>query len=365
MSQPQNYGGPPEGRDPSESSGESGPVRPEGGPNPQQPPAGPGPQHPPSGPDPQYPPQGPQQPPPGAPYPPGSTSSPYVSGGGTQYPGPSGPQVPGAQGPPYPPPGGPGGYQQSPYGPPPSGGGRRTGLIVGVVIAVGVLLAGVLGLIGVNMMRNGDDEAASDPTTQASPEDEETTGPPSSAEAVGLCLPEEPVLAAFGFDLNTACDSATAFWQVTNASDSTGATVEADGTLTDNQAALDLCGAEYGGFQLGELWKDFYFTYDSATGLVEQLLCVEAIGNPDASGRLPITPDTGACFDDSDQWWTVSCDQPSAVYVVVDTVAVDPPAVMTSDEADTATAPCSGGALFWQVLDVEGRTTDILCGDQL
>lgn len=363
MSQPQNYGGPPEERDPYESSGGSGPVRPEGGPSPQQPPAGPGPQYPPSGPGQQYPPQGPQQPPSGAPYPPGS-STPYVSGDGTQYPAMSGPQAPGAQGPPYPPPGGPGPYPQYPYGPPPSGGGRRTGLIVGIVIAVGILLVGVLGLIGVNMMRSGGDEAASDSTTEESPRDDEATGPPSASEAVGACLPFEPLLDFSGFDFSTECDSAEAFWTVTDANFSTGATTGPDGALTDNQPALDLCGAAYAESQPGELWNDWLFSYDSDTGQVEQMLCVEAIGNPDSTGRLPITPTTGSCFDDSDQWWTVPCEQPGVLYIVVDTVAVDPPAVMTPDEADAATAPCSGGALFWQVMDVEGRTTDILCGDE-
>lgn len=366
MSQPQNYGGPPEGRDPYESSGGSGPVRPEGGPNPQQPPAGPGPQHPPSGPDPQYPPQGPQQQPPGAPYPPSGAGPPYVSGGTPQYPGTAGGG--GGQGPPYPPPGGPG---QGWYQQPPSGGGRNTGLIIGIVVAVSVLLLGVIALVAINLLRGDDEKSGGDTATEESATedstsgDQETSEPPSDSEAVDMCLPYEPVIGDVGFVLSSDCSSADAFWKVTAASHSTGATVDSDGQLTDNQVALDLCGAEHGAYQLGELWKDWYFTYDTDTGTVEQLLCVEAIGNPDASGRLPITPDTGACFDDSDQWWTVPCEQPSAVYVVVDTVAVDPPAAMTSDEADSATAPCSGGALFWQVVDVEGRTTDILCGDEL
>jgi hypothetical protein len=348
MSQPPYHGGPPEEEHPSQSQGGTAPGRPEGGPSGQNPP------------------QGPQQ----QPYPPGGAGSPYVSGAGPQGPGAPGPQY-GGQGPTRPPPGGPGqgGYQQYPYGPPPpSGGGRRTGLIVGVIIAVAVLVVGVLALVGVNLLRDGDDqEAGGDATTEeATGGDEgETTGPPSASDAVGLCLPYEPVIAGAGFDLSTDCSSTAAFWTVTEGGSPSGATVDADGQLTDNQPALDLCGAEHGSFQLGELWKDFYFTYDSETSQVEQMLCVEAIGNPDASGRLPITPDTGSCFDDSDQWWTVPCDQPEALYTVVDTVTVDPPREMTLDEADEATAPCSGGAFFWQVLDVEGRTTDILCGDEL
>jgi hypothetical protein len=378
MSQPPNYGEPPEERDPSASSGESGPVPPEGGPSPQQPPPEPGPQYPPNGPGQQYPPQGgPEQPPPGAPqgpaYPPGAGPL-WVGGANPQYPGSAVPQSgAGGQGPPYPPPGGPGqGAPQYPYGPPPSGGGRNKGLIIGVAIAVGVLLAGVIGLFGINMMRGNENNAATDSTTEEQTggdektTEEETTEPPPASDIVGLCLPYEPGYGAFdlGFDLSTSCGDTDAFWKVTNASDTSGASVDANGQLNDNQPAYDLCGAGYGVYQPGELWKTWYFTYDSSTGLVDQLLCAEAIGNPDADGRLPIMPDTGSCFDDSDLWWTVPCDQPGAQYVVVDSVAVDPPAVMTKDEADAASAPCSGGALFWQVVDIEGRTTDVLCGDQ-
>jgi hypothetical protein len=309
MSQTPSQGGTPEGGDSRES--------PQGG---WQPPAESGPQQ--SGPDPQSPAPGAQQP--GWQQPPG--------GPGPAYGGPWQPQ-------------GPQQYSGGQPPPPP------------------------LGVIGVNMMRGGNDDTATDsgtseqaPSEEDSAEEEQPGQPNVPATS---CLPYEPQLAAFGFDLSTGCDSPDAFWRITDSSDTTAAAVGPDGSLADIQVAVDLCGADYARLQLGELWKDWYFTYDSASLVVEQLVCVEALGTPDAAGRVPIMPDTGSCFDDSDRWWTVPCDLPEALYVVVDTVAVDPPRAMTLEEADAASAPCSGGALFWQVADADGRTTNILCGDQL
>ncbi|MFG3340178.1 hypothetical protein [Glycomyces sp. NPDC048151] len=348
MSQTPSQGGPPEGGDPRES--------PQGG---WRPPAESGPQQ--SGPDPQSPAPGAQQP--GWQQPPGGPGPAY---GGSWQPPQGSQQYSGGQ-PPPPPPGGYG--QQYQYGQPPPQGGKRTGLIIGVVVAVGVLLAGVLGVIGVNMMRGGNDEAATDSgTSEQAPSEEdqaEEEQPGQPDVPATSCLPYEPQLAAFGFDLSTGCDSPDAFWRITDSSDTTAATVTPDGSLADIQVAVDLCGADYARLQLGELWKDWYFTYDSASLVVEQLVCVEALGTPDAVGRVPIMPDTGSCFDDSDRWWTVPCELPEALYVVVDTVAVEPPRAMTLEEADAASAPCSGGALFWQVADADGRTTNILCGDPL
>ncbi|MDA1358189.1 hypothetical protein O1R50_01030 [Glycomyces luteolus] len=364
MSQNPSQGVPPEGGDPSES--------------PWQPPVGPDPQHPQSGPGPQSPapgPPAPGPPPPGWHPPTGGTGPPSGSPQGGQYQG--APQYPGGQGPPYPPPGGPGAYGQYQYGPPPRPNGKHTGLIVGAVIAVGVLIAGVLGVVGFNMLSDGNDEAAPESSASEAPTGEGPTGEgPTAEEPTGdeparpdvpatSCLPYEPVLAPFGFDLTTGCETPDAFWRITNSSDTTAASVTPEGTLANVQVAIDLCGDDYARLQPGELWKDWYFTYDNATLVVEQLVCVEALGNPDASGRTPIMPDTGDCFDNSDRWWTVPCEQPEALYTVVDTVAVDPPREMTLDEAEAESAPCSGGALFWQIVDAEGRTTHVLCGDEL
>ncbi|WP_156925888.1 hypothetical protein [Glycomyces arizonensis] len=333
MSQPPNYGGPPSGPDPQHPYGQ-GPGQPpsEGGGPPQYPSPG----------------QGPGQPPPGGvppPWPPPSTGSGYT----------------GAQGG-YP-------YQFGPPGPPPRK--HRTGLIAGLSVAGAVVVIAAAVLIFMNL--RGDDEpeqGAIEETSEQVTEEpttapEETTGPPTIDEAVGLCLPYEPQIVGYSFDLTTSCDGEQAFWQITAVSDDTGATVDDEGMLADVQAAYDVCGEEYGAFQLGELWKDWYFTYDEATGGVEELYCVEAIGNADSEGRTPVTPDTGSCFDDSDTWWSVPCDSDLALYEVVDTVAVDPPEEMTTDEANDASAPCSGGEFFWQVTDVENRTTSILCGNGL
>ena len=309
----------------------------------------------PPGPDPRYPQgPGPAQPPPGQgppQYPPGGSQPPYGP--------PSGP--PG--GPPqFPPP--PGGYP-SQFGPGPKK--NRTWLYVTIAVVAAVLVAA---LILLALFWPGEDEAepgAGEETTteeETTPE-EETTGPPTVEEAVGLCLPYEPVVSGFSFDLTTPCDSAEAFWTITAASDAIDATADAEGRLTDPQPAYDLCGEEYGAYQLGELWKDWYFTYDDTSLAIEEMYCVEAIGNPDADGRTPVTPDTGACFDDSDQWWTVPCDSDLALYEVLDAIAVDPPEEMSDDQANSASADCSGGDFFWQVTDIEGRTTAILCGDEV
>jgi hypothetical protein len=370
MSQTPNQGGPPEGGDPRESPQgwqppyEPDPQHPLGDSNPQSSTPGPqqpGWQQPPGGSNPQSPMPGPQQP--GWQQPPGGAGPPYA--GGWQPQGAQ--QYPGGQPPPYPPPGGPGTYGH-PYGPPPPQRGRRNGLIIGVIVAVGVLLAGVLAVVGVNMLRGGNEnEAASDPSASEAPSAQEPTEDGSARADVpaSSCLPYEPVLASFGFDLSTGCDSPDAFWRVTNSSDTTGAAVTLDGTLADTQVARDLCGEEYARLNFGELWKDWYFTYDTTTYVVEQLVCVEALGNPDEAGRLPVMPDIGSCFDDSDRWWTVPCDRPEAQYVVVDTVAIEPPRTMSLDEAGAESAPCSGGANYWQVVDADGRTTDVLCGDPL
>jgi hypothetical protein len=366
MSENPSQGGPSEGRDPPESPwGQPGGWQPPGEPDPQHP------QHPQSGPDPQSG-SDPQAPVPGPPPPPPGWNPPPPGGAqGGPYQG--SPQYPGGQGPPYPPPGGPGAYGQYQYGPPPKPNGKRNGLMIGAVIAVGVLIAGVLGVIGINMLRGDNDEAAApDPSASEAPAEEETTADEPTADdsvrpnvPASSCLPYEPVLAPFGFDLTTGCESPEAFWRITNSSDATGAAVTPDGFLANVQVAVDLCGEEYGRMDPGELWKDWYFTYDNAALVVEQLVCVEALGTPDATGRLPIMPDTGACFDNSDRWWTVPCDQPEALYSVVDTVPIDPPQVMTLDQAEAASEPCSGGGLFWQVVDAQGRTTVVLCGDEL
>ncbi|MBO3732164.1 hypothetical protein [Glycomyces niveus] len=357
MAMPPNTGGPPQGPDP---------QHPEGHDTGQ--PGGTGPQPQPDGPNPQAPPgAGPPQPPgsPASPYPPSGTwpTGPQPASGYQ----PSGPPSSGGYPPGGPPPTGGYTYQWAPQGPPPKP--HRTGLVIAVIAVAAVLVLGGLALIALNLTRDQDDKSASESQTEsgdAEPRpDVEGEEEPGIAGAVGACLPFEPVLIGVTVDLTTSCDSAAAFWEVTTASDTVDATVNADGAISDPQTVYDVCGPEHGRFDPGELWKDFYFTYEDATRSVAEFYCVEAVGNPDELGRLPITPDTGDCFDDSERWWTVPCGDGGALYTVVDTVHVDPPAEMTVDEADAASAPCSGGAYLWQVTDIEGRTTAILCGDYL
>ncbi|HEU5128647.1 MAG TPA: hypothetical protein VFU12_11715 [Glycomyces sp.] len=350
MVQPPNYGPPPGPDDPRPPHGQP-PQGPWAGrpPEGQYPPPGPGqppPEH--RGP-PQYPPPGPGQPPPGGvpPYPPGG----------------QGPGGPGGPGPP------PGGHMYGPGAPGPPPRRPRTGLIAVIAVVGAVLLVIAVVLIVMNLRDDDTEEGAAEETseeaTEPSPtEPEETTGPPSAEDAVGLCLPAEPQIAGYAFDLSTPCDAPEAFWRVTAADDDTGATVDGEGMLADVQDAYDVCGEDHGSFQLGEPWKDWYFTYDEATSDVEGLYCVEALGNPDAEGRVPVTPDTGSCFDDSDTWWSMPCDSDLAMYEVVDTVEVDPPEELSTEEANEESTPCSGGEFFWQVKNVEGLTTAILCGDE-
>ena len=352
---PPNVGGPPAGPDPQEP--EDRDSQQSGSQDPHQYPSEPSPQQPPPGgttpPDqPRYYPPG-QEPPQSAP---GDTNIQYPpQGGGPQYAGEQPPMPPGG----YP-------YPWAPQGPPPP---HRTGLIVGIVIAVGVLLLGGIGLVALNTMRDTSSDSAAESESGAdshSPDSttELPTTEPDADSAVGSCLPFVPVINATEVDLSTPCDSADAFWKVTNANGSTNAAVDANGYLVDVQIMYDLCGAEYGMFELGKPWTTWYLTYDSTTSTVADLYCFEAVGNPDSTGRLPITPDVGSCFDDSETWWTLPCESEGAKYVVLDAITFDKPKAMTDDEMKDASASCSGGARYWPLLDVEGRTTAILCGDE-
>ncbi len=237
--------------------------------------------------------------------------------------------------------------------------------VAGAVVLIAAIVLLVLYLRDDESEPGTIEDTTPEETTESPTADEETTESPSIEDAVGLCLPYEPQISGYSFDLSTPCDGEEAFWEVTAASDDVGASVDGEGVLADVQAAYDVCGEDYGGFQLGEPWKDWYFTYDESTSNVEELYCVEALGNPDAEGRMPVTPDTGDCFDDSDTWWSVPCDSELALYEVVDTVTVDPPVEMSNEEANEQSAPCSGGEFFWQIMNVEGLTSAILCGDEL
>ncbi|WP_155830294.1 hypothetical protein [Glycomyces tenuis] len=247
---------------------------------------------------------------------------------------------------------------------------RNYALIGAIVVGCTVLALGSILLLTFVANRDDGDPIADDSNTPAeettSPAEattdpaEETTGPAPDESEIGQCLPYEPVIAGDGLEL-MACDDAEAFWEITNQSYDVEATVDGDGNLEDNQVAYELCGEDYGTSYLGELWTNWHWVYSSGT--VDSLYCIVALGNPDSEGRLPYTPDTGDCFDDSDQWWTVPCDSELAIYEVVDTVVFDEPQDLDEEEA-LEEATC-GGEYYWEITDTEGLTTAIICGNEL
>jgi hypothetical protein len=266
--------------------------------------------------------------------------------------------------------------QPAPYGgpmPPPGPPKRNLGLIGGIVVGVTVLVLGAVLLVTMNL--NKDDEPIAggdgDPSESASEDatspEEETTTETEAGSEVGQCLPYEPVIAdggsGDGLEL-LDCAEATAFWTITAQTyDVTDVAVDSEGQLTDPAAALELCGDDWGINYLGELWTNWHYVYSSGT--LDSLYCIQAIGTADPAepDHLPYTPDTGDCFDEASEWWTVDCSSDLATYEVVDTVVYDEPVTMTEDEA--ADAATCGGNWYWQITDTQGRTSAIICANEV
>jgi hypothetical protein len=246
---------------------------------------------------------------------------------------------------------------------------RNYALLGAIVVGCTVLVLGSILLLtfvanrdeGTPLADETSSEETSSPEEETTPPDEETTTATEGSDEIGQCLPYEPVIAGDGLELLSSCDDPEAFWKITNQSYDVDATVDSEGNLEDDQVVYELCGEEYANWELGQPWTNWHWVYSS--GAVDSLYCIEAVGNPDSEGRLPITPDAGDCFDDSDQWWTVDCDSDLAVYEVVDTVEFDEPQDLDDAEAEEA-ATC-GGEYFWEVTNVDGLTTAIICGDEL
>jgi len=264
-----------------------------------------------------------------------------------------------------------------PYGaplPPPEPPKRNLGLIGGVIVGATVLVLGAALLVTMNLRGNnkdddsakGDDGSSSQASDDASSPTEEATTEEEPATEVGQCLPFEPVIAEGGYGDGLElvdCTDATAFWEITGQSyDVTDVPVDDEGNLTDFTAAKELCGDDWAVLKLGELWTNWHYVYSSGT--LDSLYCIKATGaaDPAEPQNLPYTPDTGDCFYDNDDWWSVDCSSDLAQYEVVDTIVYDTPVVMTQDEA--ADAATCGGEFFWQVTDPEGRTSAILCGNE-
>ncbi|GAB3996262.1 hypothetical protein GCM10029992_15860 [Glycomyces albus] len=273
---------------------------------------------------------------------------------------------------PPPPPGG-GGFGYGGRPPQPEGPKNRNWLIGGIVIGTTAVLLGSILLVTLLVNRGGeedpvaggeteeasaDEESAEEETSAA---EEETTEAESDSE-IGLCLSYDPDIVGDGLE-TVDCSDSTAFWEITNQSYEVSGSVDSEGELTDLQVAYDLCGEEYGASPVGEAWTNWQYVYSS--GAIDSMYCMKAIGNPDPENpeRTPYTPTDGDCFDDSDKWWTVECDSSLAVYEVVGHVDLDEPREMTTEEAGEE-ATCGGG-WYWQVTDTAGRTTSIICGDEL
>lgn len=271
-----------------------------------------------------------------------------------------------------PPPGGGGGFGYG--GPPqPEGPKNRNWLIGGIVIGTTAVLLGSILLV--TFLVNGSNGEPEDPvaggsTEEATTAEEETTGAEEetteaegSDSEIGQCLTYDPAIVGDGLE-TVDCSGSDAFWEITNQSYDVDGGVDGEGNLKDNQVAYDLCGEDYAASPLGEPWTNWQYVYSD--GVIDSLYCMRALDtavDPENPERTPITPTDGDCFDDSEKWWTVECDSELAVYEVVGHVDLDEPREMTEDEAGEE-ATCGGG-WYWQVTDTEGRTTSIICGDEV
>lgn len=301
-----------------------------------------------------YPPPGGNPPPPGYGQHPQQPGYPPQQGG---YP----PQQPGyGQQPGYPPPQQPGGYGAPPPPPMPppssgSGGGGNIGKVLSVV--GGILMIGII--IAVRVFSNGGGADDGDGTTLSDDEVEAA----EQAE-VGDCMPQEPATATDA-DFIVECSDPAAFWSITSV-DNEASLLVTGGDVSDISDAQGVCGDEVATRIPGQPWTDYNFVYNQTSGITDQFFCLEAIQEPNESDQLPKTPDIGECFDnDPNDWWTLDCGSANAMYEVVDTIPVDPPAEVTESEAADMAAGCSGGGWYGATIDPYGRTGAVVCYDEL
>lgn len=280
-------------------------------------------------------------PPGGNPPPPGYGQQPQQPGYPPQQGGPV-PPHPGQGQPPGYPPQQPGGYGAPPPPMPPAGnkGGGAVGKIlgvVGVIVVVGVVIA-------IRAFGGGSDD--DDPNNDTL--DKEQMEAAEAAE-VGDCMAD--ALSAATDDLVVGCDDPNAFWTITEVSNDSGAEVDFMGELTDPQIVIDVCGQEFMGWEIGQLWKSYQYVYTEQTqglgGPVDYLYCVEAIDKQDELGRTPKVPDTGECLNDDEGFWAVDCASAEAKYEVLNTETYDPPASMTESDVQNALGGCTESANFY------------------
>lgn len=270
----------------------------------------------------------------------------------------------------------PPGQQPPAYGAPglpPEPPRRNLALIGGIIVGVTVLVLGATLLVFMNLNKDDEGDLAGEDTSESesasedvTTPDEEVTSETETDSEVGQCLPYEPIITDDGYGDGLElidCSDATAFWEITAQSYDVSIGVDDEGKLTDPAPALELCGEDWGINYLGELWTNWHYVYSS--GSTDSLYCIQATGaaDPAEPEHLPYTPDTGSCFDEATEWWSVDCSSDLATYKVVDTVVFDEPVTMDEEEAKTA-ATC-GGSWYWQITDTQGRTSAIICAEEV
>ncbi len=240
--------------------------------------------------------------------------------------------------------------------PPAPSGGKGGGFTAKILGAVGtIVVIGIVIAVRVFMNDSGSSDDAGDTTLS----NEEAEAAEQAQE--GDCMPQEPGVATDA-DFIVECSDPSAFWTITTV-DNEASVMISGGDVMDVADAQGICGENVASRIPGQPWTDYNFVYDQTTSMTDQFFCLEAIQEPNESDQLPKTPDVGDCFDDSSDWWTVDCSSASAVYEVVDAIPVDPPVEMTDADAEAEAANCSGGAYYWPVTDLLGRTGGIICAD--
>lgn len=223
----------------------------------------------------------------------------------------------------------------------------------------GVALAGSVALSGCGLLEDAASDDAADTEVSAEQVD-------AVAEAqAGDCLPE----AMLGEDSSTfavECSDPTAFWTLTAIEADPGLTAESDGSLADPTPIFDLCGEEVGAQVPGATWTDWNLVFDTATGSVSYLFCVEALGTPSSLGTNPVVPDAGDCFNSTAaefQYGTLDCGAAEVDSVVVDAVEVDSAEWMGADaDAEALAGECSGDyTSYLPAIDQFGRTAAVYC----
>ncbi|GAA1693476.1 hypothetical protein GCM10009830_46630 [Glycomyces endophyticus] len=214
----------------------------------------------------------------------------------------------------------------------------------------GIGLAGAIALTGCGIL---DDAGSDTDTTEVSGEQVDA----AAEAAAGDCLPYE-VLSEDPAVFEVACDDATAFWTITNIVADPDVTA-AGGDIADTQAIYDTCGEEVGAYVPGKPWTDWNMIYDVTTGAVDYLFCIEALDQPNAEGKTPVTPDTGDCMSSSDtEWYQVDCADAAADTTVTDAIVFDT-AEWAAPDIEGAAANCAAG--YYELSDQFGRTSGVLC----